>query len=381
MQARRCAACQPVTSTRPVRGCGCTARPRRSRAGARWTPGAPRCGPPARGPQEDRTPRRRSRPAHCLPAHHRRDPLRRPQLPRRHPRSRSGARAAGARPTTRPISTCSSSPCVASTAPPATAPATCKNPVCGRRSEAASPSTSATTKPPACPKPGPPATSGTRPAHPARPPPGRTERNLRRPRPDPSPAPGSAAHRRQTLLEQPAAPPTHRRRRHRRQSLVVLGLSSLRTPPAQPATKTTPPAPTPTPRQQTSAATDEQPRDHELDRGAHHTPAPSATLSGTAARGGPLPCREPDEHHSEHSSTFAQGPASVAQGIEHRSPKAGVAGSNPAGGTERGQSRRFPPGLALRRFRGLPYACRYVHHVGAEPAAAGGCPAALASNG
>ena len=27
-------------------------------------------------------------------------------------------------------------------------------------------------------------------------------------------------------------------------------------------------------------------------------------------------------------------PAFVAQGIEHRSPKAGVAGSNPAGGTD-----------------------------------------------
>src|SRR5690606_13488145 len=30
---------------------------------------------------------------------------------------------------------------------------------------------------------------------------------------------------------------------------------------------------------------------------------------------------------------FSASPAFVAQGIEHRSPKAGVAGSNPAGGT------------------------------------------------
>src|SRR5687768_12095700 len=56
------------------------------------------------------------------------------------------------------------------------------------------------------------------------------------------------------------------------------------------------------------------------------------------------------------------GPALVAQGIEHRSPKAGVAGSNPAGGA--------PSDLQLRRCRGSlarsvgitlgisrPYAC------------------------
>ncbi len=40
--------------------------------------------------------------------------------------------------------------------------------------------------------------------------------------------------------------------------------------------------------------------------------------------------------HSQRAKVgFARPDASVAQGIEHRSPKAGVAGSNPAGGTHR----------------------------------------------
>ena len=42
--------------------------------------------------------------------------------------------------------------------------------------------------------------------------------------------------------------------------------------------------------------------------------------------------------------------AFVAQGIEHRSPKAGVAGSNPAGGTDKG-SGRTDEGLQPARFR------------------------------
>lgn len=61
----------------------------------------------------------------------------------------------------------------------------------------------------------------------------------------------------------------------------------------------------------------------------HH---PSATLSKAAHQ---QPGRAPTRRRPL--------PASVAQGIEHRSPKAGVAGSNPAGGTEKKQVRALPP--------------------------------------
>ena len=37
------------------------------------------------------------------------------------------------------------------------------------------------------------------------------------------------------------------------------------------------------------------------------------------------------------SATFSASPAPVAQGIEHRFPKPGVGGSNPPGGTSRGE--------------------------------------------
>src|SRR6476661_6257997 len=61
-------------------------------------------------------------------------------------------------------------------------------------------------------------------------------------------------------------------------------------------------------------------------------PRPQRHLAGTG--GLPLPRHEPV---AGVSASFQQGfqpyPALVAQGIEHRSPKAGVAGSNPAGGT------------------------------------------------
>jgi hypothetical protein len=73
--------------------------------------------------------------------------------------------------------------------------------------------------------------------------------------------------------------------------------------------------------------------------GLRHPPRPHPTgLIRYPVRGRPqgqspsLPQRGQMLTQSIHPR-FTQGPAFVAQGIEHRSPKAGVAGSNPAGGT------------------------------------------------
>ncbi len=72
-------------------------------------------------------------------------------------------------------------------------------------------------------------------------------------------------------------------------------------------------------------------------------PWSAVETAGRATTGGD-PCRNhvrpagPASSPKIHSLDFLRGslqaPAFVAQGIEHRSPKAGVAGSNPAGGTK-----------------------------------------------
>lgn len=80
--------------------------------------------------------------------------------------------------------------------------------------------------------------------------------------------------------------------------------------------------------------------------------APTATLAAVAR-----PARRGRRHI----------PASVAQGIEHSSPKAGVAGSNPAGGTYASElTWRFPSRKALRPPASLD---------GVESAARGGMSA------
>lgn len=93
------------------------------------------------------------------------------------------------------------------------------------------------------------------------------------------------------------------------------------------------------------------------------TSAPPATLSAVAqpSLAAPLqPCRDPSRMEfvrirPNFRHVFRQIPAFVAQGIEHRSPKAGVAGSNPAGGTRserlRPRSRSKFPVLGLRCVR------------------------------
>src|SRR5680860_1614683 len=53
------------------------------------------------------------------------------------------------------------------------------------------------------------------------------------------------------------------------------------------------------------------------------------------------------------STGFSACPALVAQGIEHRFPKPGVAGSNPAGGTKR------HPKRAKRRSPACGVGCRF----------------------
>ncbi len=63
--------------------------------------------------------------------------------------------------------------------------------------------------------------------------------------------------------------------------------------------------------------------------GVHPDPAP-ASPTREPAQGA---CRTPPGLPLGCPARFTASPAFVAQGIEHRSPKAGVAGSNPAGGT------------------------------------------------
>src|SRR5262249_20547631 len=66
-----------------------------------------------------------------------------------------------------------------------------------------------------------------------------------------------------------------------------------------------------------------------------------------SARLSPVGCRRGHAYGIEiqrPSRPSGESPAFVAQGIEHRSPKAGVAGSNPAGGTTSDQ-RVYPNGV------------------------------------
>src|SRR5690606_13162364 len=102
--------------------------------------------------------------------------------------------------------------------------------------------------------------------------------------------------------------------------------------PRLPPTRAAPPPPAPS----ASPATDPG-----RDRAPPSAPGTPAS-TGRSPRPGPRPARPPtpirypDACGPADHGADARGPdAFVAQGIEHRSPKAGVAGSNPAGGTEK----------------------------------------------